>query len=334
MIVFGNYQYIIYIAAAVAVALGLHVFYIFWKRRIMSLLSLTDAWRSLIRGSRNVSSARHVLIILSIIVSGIVLLRPQWGETTREVRNEGSDVLIALDVSRSMLAQDVAPSRLARAKEAIRWIAESLRGDRIGLILFAGDAFLQCPLTNDTGAFMMFLDSATPDSIPLQGTDFGRVLDEAARVFQKKSLTSKMMVLITDGEDNEGRYDAAVQRLADLDVAVYAVGIGKTSGEVVPLAGDDGSGSAYLRDTGNNLVRSSKNDSLLKQIAAVTRGSYIDITDNLSELGFILQIIDDQQNNQYGSRVIRERKERFQIFAFILAVLLSVEVMLAERKRF
>lgn len=334
MIVFGNMPYILYIAGASVLVLGLFVYYLVWKRRVLSLISRDDAWKALIRGSRQRSLVRHGIIIAAIIVSCFVLLRPQWGETTREVRNEGSDVLIALDVSRSMLAQDVAPSRLGRAKEAIRWIAESLKGDRIGLILFAGDAFLQCPLTNDTGAFMMFLDAATPESIPLQGTNFGRVLDETIRVFQKKSLTSKMMVLITDGEDNEGVYDEAIDRLRSLDVAVYTVGIGKTSGEVIPLAQDDGSGSAYLRDGGNNLVRTSKNDALLKQIAAATRGSYIDITDNLSGLGFILQIIDDQQNNQYGSRVIRERKERYQIFALILVILLAVEVMIPERKRF
>jgi Ca-activated chloride channel homolog len=333
MMAFGNYRYLIYIAAATFAALALFVFYLVWKRRMMALLVSDSAWSNLVRGSRRIATAKNVLMIAAILLSGFLLMRPQWGETTREVRNEGSDVLIALDVSRSMLAQDVQPSRLGRAREAIRWIAESLKGDRIGLILFAGDAFLQCPLTNDIGAFTMFLESASPDSIPLQGTDFGRVLEEASRVFQKKSLTSKMLVLITDGEDNEGRYDEYIDRLRRMDVAVYAVGVGKTSGEVVPLSQDDTSGKSYLRDDGNNLVRTRKNDMLLKRIASVTRGSYIDISDNLSGLGFILRIIDDQQSNQYGSRVIRERQERYQVFALLLLVLLSVELMLTERKR-
>ncbi len=333
MIAFGNYQYILYIGAATAAALGLFVYYILWKRRVMSALLSGGAWRNLIRGSRRIGSVKNGLMIASILLAGFLLLGPQWGETTREVRNEGSDVLVALDVSRSMLAQDVSPSRLGRAKDAVRWIAESLKGDRIGLIVYAGDAFLQCPLTNDIGAFMMFLDSATPDSIPLQGTDIGRVLQEASRVFTKKSLTSKMLVLITDGEDNEGRYDEQIEKLRSMDVAVYAIGVGKSSGEVVPLSQDDDSGSGYLRDGSNNLVKTRRNDALLKRIAAVTRGSYIDITDGLSGLGFILQVIEDQQSNQYGSRVIRERKERYQIFALILAALLAAELMLAERRK-
>ena len=333
MIQFGNITYIIYIGIATAIVLILYILYLFWKRQVLSQFYGTESgWSNLIKGSSRISQIRSVIIGVAIVLAGFILLRPQWGERIREVRNEGSDVLIALDVSRSMLAQDVQPSRLGRAKAAVKWIAESLQGDRIGLIVFAGDAFLQCPLTNDIGAFMMFLDGADPDAINTQGTDIGRVLQEATRVFEKKRLTSKMLVLITDGEDHEGHSEKYMEKFRDLDVAVYTIGVGRDSGEIIPLSEDDGSGDTYLRDNSDKLVRSHRNEGLLKNLATYTRGSYIDISENLSGLSFILEIIEDQQRNEYGSRIIREPKEQYQYFVILLVILLSFEILLAERK--
>jgi Ca-activated chloride channel family protein len=287
----------------------------------------------LIRGSEKISRAREIIIIVSILISALVLLRPQYGDKLREVKSEGSDVMVALDVSPSMLAEDVGVSRLQRSKDAIRWIVDSLEGDRIGLILFSGDAFLQCPLTNDYGAFIMFLNSAGPDSINLKGTDIGRALEEAYRVFQKKRLTSKVLVLITDGEDHEGTYERAVAKFRDIDVSVYTVGVGKRSGEVIPVSEEDSdTDENYYRDGSGSLVKTKKNPGLLKQIAGKTRGGYIDISSSFSGLKFILDIIEDQQKNRYGSRIIKEPKEYFQVFAFLLVILLSVELILPERK--
>lgn len=334
MIGFANLKYLLYISLITVIVLALYIVYLFWKKRIISaLIGSGGVWESLIRGSRRAAAIKAALIIFSIILFGFVVLRPQFGEKAREVNYEGSDVLIALDVSNSMLAQDVKPSRLQRAKDAVRWIAESLKGDRIGLILFAGDAFLQCPLTNDIGAFMMFLDSAGPESIRLQGTDIGRVLRESYRVFTKKRLTSRILVLITDGEDHEGSAAEAVARFRELDVSVYTIGVGRDDGEFIPVGDSDSSEDIYYRDTNGNLIRTRKNPGLLKKIAALTGGGYIDITDNFFGLKFILEIISDQQKNKYGSKIIKERKEQFEIFAVVLLLLLSVELMLPERKR-
>jgi len=330
---FGNYPYLVYIVSVSAVVLGLFAFYIVWKRRAIALMSRGVARNYLIRGSGTIAIVKQVLIILSIILFALVLLRPQWGEQVREVNNEGSDVLIALDVSPSMLAQDVKPSRLQRSKDAIRLIVESLRGDRIGLILFSGDAFLQCPLTNDYGAFMMFLDSASPDSINLKGTDIGMALKQAYRVFQKKRLTSRLLVLITDGEDHEGTAEEAAKLFRDMDVSIYTIGIGRTGGEVIPTQGNDPSPDSYYRDDSGRLVKTKKDVSFLKRIAGATRGAYIDISDSFSGLKFINEIVDDQHRNKYGSRIIREPREQYQVFAFILLLLISLELMLPERRR-
>ncbi len=333
MIAFGNFSYIIYIALAVVLAGGLFTFYLVWKRRIMKYLAgREDNYTSMVVGSRRRQRIREIMVFVSILLFGLLILRPQWGENMREVNSEGSDVLIALDVSRSMLARDVQPSRLDRAKDAIRWIAGSLKGDRIGLVLFAGDAFLQCPLTNDIGAFMMFLDSAGPDSIRLQGTDIGRMFAQAYRVFEKKRITSKVLVLITDGEDHEGAAIEAVQQFRDLGVSVYTVGVGRDKGEYIP-AGEEGEseGEVYKRDSGGKLIRTEKNPRLLKQLAGRTGGAYLDISNSFSDLRFILEIIEDQQRNKYGSRVIKERKERFAPVAILLILLLSAELLMPER---
>jgi Ca-activated chloride channel homolog len=333
MFQFGNLKYLVYIASVSAVVLAMFVFYLAWKRRAVALLLRGAARGHFIRGSRVIALVRQVLVIVSIILCAFILLRPQWGEQVREVRNEGSDVLIAMDVSPSMLAQDIKPSRMTRAKDAVRWIVDSMKGDRVGLVLFSGDAFLQCPLTNDYGAFMMFLDAASPDSIYLKGTDIGMALRQAYRVFKNKRLTSRILVLITDGEDHEGTAEEAAKLFRGMDVAIYTVGIGRTGGEVIPASGDETTADSYYRDESGSLVKTRKDTSFLKRIAGLTGGAYIDISDSFSDLRFVLDIISEQHRNEYGSRVIKEPREQYQIFVLILIILLSAELMLPERRR-
>jgi Ca-activated chloride channel family protein len=333
MFLFGNIRYIIYIAGISSLILILFVWYQIWKERVLSKLFPVPGRYNIIRGSLIKARVKQGLIVLSIIMFGIVMLRPQWGEQVKQVTSEGSDVLVALDVSPSMLARDIKPDRLTRAKDAIRWIVGSLKGDRVGLILFSGDAFLMCPFTNDYAAFMMFLDSASPDSIYLKGTDIGAALRDAYRVFKDKKLTSRILVLITDGEDHGGSGEEAAKLLRELDVAVYTVGIGSVSGEMIPMPvpGTDPAEVKYVRNDDGKLVISRQNIRFLKEISGYTGGHYIDISDSFSGLHFILEIISDQHRNRYGTRVIKEPREQFQIFAFLLIVFLTAELMLHER---
>ncbi len=330
---FGSYKYILYIGLISVIVLILHILYFLWRRSTVSRLFKSYGVReSILLRTGKILGVKEILISLSIVFCSICLMLPQWGEIAREVKNEGSDVLIALDVSNSMLARDVKPSRLQRAKGAVKWIATSLKGDRIGLILFAGDAFLQCPLTNDIGAFMMFLESAGPDSIAKQGTDIGRVLQEGFRVFKEKRLTSRIFVLISDGEDHQGWSGQAIESFKELDVSVYTIGVGKESGDFIPTDGDETTEDNYYRDNDGKLIRTKINPGLLKSLAGRTMGSYININDNYSGLKFILEIISDQQKNQYGTRIVKHKKEQYQVFVAILIILLSIELILPERK--
>jgi Ca-activated chloride channel family protein len=331
MITFGNMKYGLYVALIVGILLILYGIYLLWRWRILSRLFTPEQKLVMLRGRSAVRVVKDALIIVSLIIAGIILLRPQWGERIREVNREGVDVLIALDVSRSMSAQDVSPSRLKRARDTVKLIAECLQGDRIGLILFAGDAFLQCPLTDDIGAFMMFLDSIGHDSVRVQGTDIGRALETARRVFAKRRMTSRVLVVITDGEDHEGKAITAARQFSDLDVKIYTVGIGRNRGEPIPLQ-DSSSGTEYLRDMSGHLVRTQKESGLLREIARETGGFYVDITGNLSGVYRILADLSTLTKNEYGTRVVRERKEQYQIFALLLIIILTGEILLAERR--
>jgi len=331
MISFSNYNYIVYIFIIGGAVIAFHIFYSIWRRMaVNSAIGNSEAAKSIVAGFYSRILIKEILILFAVIVSCLVLLGPGWGDRLRETSNEGTDVLVALDVSRSMLAKDVDPSRLEKAKNAVRLIAESLKGDRIGLIIFAGDAFLQCPLTNDIGAFMMFLDSVGPDSVRVQGTDIGKMLLEAGKVYQKKRLTSRMLVVITDGEDHEGGVDAEAEKFKEMGVSVYAAGIGR-DGDLIPAGAGEESGN-YYRDSNGSLIKTRKNEDLLKQLADKTGGFYIDITDNFSGLGRILSLIESKENTYYGSKMVKEKIDRTYIFLIILVILIALEMFIPERK--
>ena len=289
--------------------------------------------RLMVSGSGNLARVKEGIIIACIVIFTIVapgapVGRGDAGGEQRGYRSPGGH-------GRRGACWPRTSTRAAWTgpKSAVRWIAASLKGDRMGLILFAGDAFLQCPLTADMGAFMMFLDGAGPDALNLQGTDIGRALDEALKVFQKKRLTSKILVLITDGEDHEGRVMESAKKFSDLGVAVYTLGVGREGGTAIPADAKERSGDIYYKDAKGGLIMTRRNSGLLKKLAGATGGTYIDISGSLSGLRPLLGAIEEQEKTKLGSRVVKEPKERFAIFALLLIVLLSVELMIAERKR-
>ncbi len=330
---FGNLEYVVYIVLITLMVAGLYSAYVIWKRRAIRALVTNEPLRkSLLRVSPLRAAVKTLLVMISILLFALVMLRPQWGERTREVRNEGTDLLVALDVSRSMTAKDVAPDRLVRARDAVRMIAESLQGDRAGLILFAGDAFLQCPLTPDMGAFMMFLDAAGPGSVRMQGTDVGAALGAARRVYEKKRLTSKVLVLITDGEDHEGSVMSEAEKLKDMGVSIYTVGVGTRSGGEIPAGGEDESDKSFARDSAGRIITTKKNTGLLEKIARASGGEYLDISGSLSDVYKILRVVSKQEKADFGSRIIKEKKEQYQVFTLILILLLALELLITERR--
>ena len=328
---FAGIEYLPSIAVICTSVILFFGFYMYWRRRAVKLITING--RQIVAGNRTAIIIKEILILTAVILAFFALLKPQFGEQPREITSEGTDVLIALDVSRSMLSKDADPDRLGRAKRGIKWIAESLSGDRIGLMVFAGDAFLLCPLTNDTGAFMMFLESAGPDSVNIQGTDIGAMLSRAATVYEKRRLTSKLLVIITDGEDHEGGVNAEIEKFRELGVSVYAAGIGREGGEFIPAGEDDSVPDAFYRDREGNLVKTRQDQELLKKLAAETGGAYCDITGNFSGLNNIINVIEKQQKESKGSRVVKEKIDRTWIFILLIILALGTELIIAERKK-
>ncbi len=330
---FANLKYIVYIALSAGIAAVLYAVYLFWKKMMLGRLMEDPAVRGrMVKRDRLLSSVKAALVFICILLFVFTALRPRWGEQVREASSEGVDLLVALDVSNSMLARDVSPSRLDRAKDAVRLLSESVRGDRVGLVLFAEEAFIQCPLTTDIGAFNMFLDAAGPGVVRVQGTNIGAAFDMAYRVFNRRRMTARNLVVITDGEDHEGRVDAALEKFRDLGVTVFAVAIGQEGGEVIPLAADDASGDVYQKDSEGNVVRTKLNPGLLRRIASATGGEYVDITSSFSGVYRIVDRMRGQDRNVYGTRMVREKKERYGVFAIALIILLMAELLLPERR--
>jgi len=273
---------------------------------------------------------RFCLLLLSYCALVLALARPQFGTETRLVKRQGVDVVAAVDVSRSMLARDVGGtgSRLRRAKLEVSGLIDRLEGDRIGLVAFAGVAFPQCPLTADYSAAKLFLRSLEPGMIPIGGTNLQQALQVAGELFEnaRSGSRSRVLVLITDGEDHEGGFEAEVEKLAKDGVIIHTVGIGTQIGELVPT--EDG---GYLRAEGKP-VMSRLQEGTLRSIAEATGGIFIHSA--AGDLGFdaIFDHIARMQKSEYESRLETVYEERFQIPALVGLLLLLAATFTPSRR--
>jgi Ca-activated chloride channel family protein len=276
---------------------------------------------------------RNYMMIAAILFMTIALMRPQWGFSWQEVRQQGLDIIIALDTSNSMLAEDVLPSRLERAKLAIRDLVKKIHGDRIGLVVFAGTAFLQCPLTIDYNGFLLSLDDVDPDTIPIGGTSLAKAIYKSMDSYEGGKKEDKILIVITDGEDLEGGLDRAIQQARADNVKIFCVGIGSTEGELIPVPGEYGK-SGFLKDKKGNVVRTRLTEGPLEQMAIETGGMYIHATG--AEFGLDLMYeekLSKLQKKEIKSRRERRYFERFQIPLIFAIFLLFLEPAIGDRKK-
>ncbi|MBZ0165672.1 MAG: VWA domain-containing protein, partial [Candidatus Omnitrophica bacterium] len=217
---------------------------------------------------------KNVLLCVFFVVAIVALARPQWGFEWQEVKRQGIDVMVIVDVSKSMLTQDVRPDRLQRTKLAVFDLLKKLKGDRIGLVAFAGDAFLMCPFTNDYDGFALSLTDLSVDSVPRGGTNIERALKVAMDSFDKVDSQYKVVIVITDGDNHEGDPVEMAREAKKEGVRIYTIGIGTKEGELIQLEAHQGS-SRFLKDDQGNFVKSRLNERLLQQIALLTDGVYV-----------------------------------------------------------
>jgi Ca-activated chloride channel family protein len=274
---------------------------------------------------------KALLIMLGIMLGIFALTRPQWGFHWEEIKRVGVDVMVAIDVSESMLAEDVKPNRLERAKREVIDLIEMLEGDRIGLIAFAGTSFVQCPLTLDYGACKMFLDYIDTDLIPVPGTAIAEVIRTSLKSFSKRERKSKALILITDGEDHEGEPIDAAKEAKKEGIKIFTIGVGREGGAPIPLK--DGSGG-FKKDRKGDMVITHLDEITLQKIALETGGSYVRSVTGDMDLDKIYQEGIKQHVEQKQLKSTRKRRweERFQWFIFFALLFVSVEFFVSERR--
>ncbi len=297
----------------------------FAQRHLVPVLTSTVNWRS--------QKLKAAITILAACFLIFALIGPRWGFQWREVKRQGIDIIVAIDTSRSMLAQDVKPSRLERSKLAVEDLLDLLQGDRIGLIAFSGTSFLQCPLTLDYSAFSMALDAVNTELIPRGGTSISRAIKTAITAFEGKAKKYKALILITDGEDHEGDPVKAAEEAAEQGIRIFCVGVGTREGELIPVIDENGNMS-FLKDRRGQVVKSRLDETTLQKIALNTGGGYIRASGTEYGLDIIYnEKIAAMEKKDLESKLQRRYEERYQIPAAIALGLLCLEVFLGERKR-
>ena len=332
---FGNPQFL-YLLLLVPALLGFFLWVRRSKRHALARFGNLELLRKLmVAYSPGRQNLKMLLVVASLLFFILALARPQIGTRLETVKRKGVDIFVAIDVSKSMLAEDIKPNRLEKAKHEVANLISKLRGDRVGLIAFAGEAFVQCPLTLDYGAAKMFLDIITPDLIPVPGTAIGKAIEKAVASFVQKERKHKVLIIITDGEDTIGDPDPlkAAQLAEKEGVVIYTVGIGTPEGVPIPVYDKNGKQIGFKKDRNGNVVTSKLDQLTLEKIALQTNGKYYHGTASEMELGKIYGQIQKMEKKELSSHIFSQYEDRFQYFLGIGLVFLLLDTLLPESKR-
>jgi Ca-activated chloride channel family protein len=316
----------------IPIFLLLYVLVTRWKKK--ALASLGD--RAVVDNMMpQVSFSRPwVKFILFAVAFGFLVLGladPQIGSKMEEEKRKGADLMILLDVSNSMMAQDMAPSRLENAKQAIAQLIDNLHSDRIGLIVFAGEAYVQLPMTTDYSAAKLFLSTINTNMVPTQGTAIGAAIDLGMKSFDFKDGTGKAMIIITDGENHEDDAVAAAKNATGQDVMVNVIGIGSPDGAPIPIYQGNKQVGFHTDSAGHNVV-SKLNEDMGKEIAAAGNGAYVRATNSNSGLGIVMDQINKVQRKTYDAKSFKDFEDRFQFFLGFAFLCLVIEFFVTNRK--
>ena len=326
MIIFAYEKYLLLLLLVPLFPLAYAVLMALRKRRIARLADKRMAAELMPSYSRARGWVKVVLFSLGFMFFTIGLARPQIGAKLSQRQTRGAEIMICLDVSNSMLAQDYSPNRLERAKLAISSLVDKLRDDRIGLIVFAGNSFVQLPITTDYVSAKMFLSSIATGAVPVQGTAIGDALMTAARSFSAQSEKSRVIILITDGENHEDDAISAAKEVAKSGIRIYTIGVGSAQGQPIPVNG------SLLEDKDGNIVVSKLDEKVLKQVASAGAGAYIHAGNEEFGLNPIIDDIRRMEKEEFSSVVFEEYDEQFMYFFGLALVFFSLTALVGERK--
>ena len=314
------------------------VFFLVWSGRRRGRVAERLAEPTLIeRLSLGVSRSRDrwkaSLLLVGVFFLVLAIARPQWGQGTDEVVARGVDVFLVLDTSFSMDATDVAPSRMERARYIASALIERLQGNRIGLIVFSGTAFVQCPLTLDYGASKIFLDTVGTGVVPEPGTDILQALEAASRGFVARDSKFRVVVLLTDGEETEGSALGVAEKAREEGIVIHTVGVGTPGGEPIPVRNENGDVTDYIRDESGQPVLSRLGEETLSKIALQTGGKYFRISEQDQEIDEIAGLVAGMEGEELESQLFRRFQERFYWpLGFALLFLLAEALVPRERR--
>ncbi len=312
-------------ALGVAGVLGALAFGLALSRRARVAKAIPARFTGLTPGvSTALPAISSSLYTLALLCFGFALAQPQCGSRSELTKRRGIDVVVAIDASKSMLARDVQPSRLERAKLELTTLLDELKGDRVAVVAFAGDAFIQCPLTSDYGAAKMFLRAIDPEAMPQGGTNIGAALLLSRQVLDSadRGAKDKVVVLISDGEDLEGEISQGVEAMKEANVKVLAVGIGSETGEPIPILNKRNELVGYKKDENGSTVMTRLDRSGLERIAEQTGGEFFYQPKSVA-MGEVVQIIDKMQKSELESRLTVKYSEMFQPFVLAGIVFLA-----------
>ena len=310
------------------------IFYQKWKKKAISLFGDHKLVKELMSSfSKSKEKIKDIITVLIFILLIIALSNPQIGTKMEEVKKEGVDLMIAIDLSNSMMAEDIQPNRLERAKQAISKLVDKLEGDRIGLIVFAGEAYVQLPITTDYSAAKLFLSTVNTSIIPAQGTEIAKAIDLSIESFDMENGQDKAIIIITDGETHDEKAIESAKKAKELGVIIHTLGMGLNKGVPIPLYNKYGKkADEYRKDREGKIVITKLNEALLQEIANAGKGIYIRANNSRSGLTTLLTEINKMEKKKIGTMVFTQYKDRFQLFVALALILLFLDLILSNKK--
>lgn len=329
-----KYPLLLFILPAVLTVLFAFYYYAFKRKRRLyeefADFSLMDKLAP--NANQKRAYLKALIICMAFFMYIIVLSRPQFGKKVVELKRSGIDLIIAVDTSLSMLAEDMKPNRLERAKMEINNLLDILQGDQIGIVVFAGEAYTQCPLTLDYDAARMFLGIIDANSVSQPGTDLGKAILQAVDSYPKGQKKYKTVILLTDGEDHNGNALKMAEKAASEGIKIFTIGIGSGAGEPIPLRDGDGKIIGYKKDDSGQMVLSKLDEAALQNIASKTGGKYYRSSNTGIELEKIYREISSMEKKEFEDKSGYEYEDRYQFLLIIIIFLLITEFLILERK--
>ena len=304
-----------------------------WKKNALALFGDSRLVNELLHSfSKRRSQIKNILTILIFTLLIIAIANPQIGTKMEEVKREGVDLIIAIDLSNSMLAEDIKPNRLERAKQAISKLIDNLEGDRIGLIVFAGEAYVQLPITTDYSAAKLFLATVNTDIVPTQGTEIAKAIDLSIKSFDIENGQNKAIIIITDGENHDEEAIKSAEKANEVGIFVHTLGMGLSIGAPIPIYNQNRIQTGYRKDKEGNTVVSKLNENLLMEIAKAGKGTYVRANNSESGLPTLFTEINKMEKKEIGTMIFTEYKDRFQWFMGLALLFLILDLMLLPRE--